>query len=180
MLDAATMLLDSGGPEAVTLREVGRLAGVSHNAPYRHFADKRALLAAIAVVELETGTGQFRKVAAGELRLRTALLNYVRRALQYPERFRLMYSGSLQQDEILDRVASEARSALVDAVATAQKVGELPEGDPRKLGWLLLACAYGATIRALAEPDFREAKGATEAEELVEELFYHLGKDRSA
>jgi AcrR family transcriptional regulator len=33
LLSAATELLDAGGPEAVTLREVGRRSGVSHNAP---------------------------------------------------------------------------------------------------------------------------------------------------
>jgi AcrR family transcriptional regulator len=52
LVDAATELLDEGGPAAVTLREVGRRAGVSHNAPYKHFADKESLLAAIAAREL--------------------------------------------------------------------------------------------------------------------------------
>ena len=52
LLDAATDLLDEGGPVAVTLREVGHRAGLSHNAPYKHFADKNALLAAVAAREL--------------------------------------------------------------------------------------------------------------------------------
>jgi len=41
-------LLDSGGPDAVTLREVGARAGVSRGAPYRHFANKESLLTAVA------------------------------------------------------------------------------------------------------------------------------------
>ena len=45
-------LLDEGGVDHVTLREVGRRAGVSHNAPYKHFESKEALLAAIAAREL--------------------------------------------------------------------------------------------------------------------------------
>src|SRR2546429_7684555 len=53
LLAAAAQLLDEGGPEAVTLREVGHRAGVSHNAPYKHFADKQALLAAVAARELD-------------------------------------------------------------------------------------------------------------------------------
>ncbi|WP_245782192.1 TetR/AcrR family transcriptional regulator [Actinokineospora terrae] len=48
LLDAATELLDHGGPEAVTVREVGARAGVTRGAPYRHFADKDSLLTAIA------------------------------------------------------------------------------------------------------------------------------------
>ncbi|WP_291410022.1 TetR/AcrR family transcriptional regulator [Actinophytocola sp.] len=47
LVDAATALLDEGGVAAVTLREVGRQVGVSHNAPYKHFASKELLLAAV-------------------------------------------------------------------------------------------------------------------------------------
>ena len=41
LLDQAAALLDRGGPDAVTLREVGARAGVSRGAPYRHFCDKQ-------------------------------------------------------------------------------------------------------------------------------------------
>jgi AcrR family transcriptional regulator len=53
LLDAAAELLDLGGPEAVTLREVGARAGVSRGAPYRHFADKDSLLTAVAIESWE-------------------------------------------------------------------------------------------------------------------------------
>lgn len=48
LVAAAVALLDRGGRDAVTLREVGTGAGVSRTAPYRHFADKDDLLAAVA------------------------------------------------------------------------------------------------------------------------------------
>ena len=41
-------LIRKSGAGAFTLREVARMAGVSHNAPYRHFRDKEELLAALA------------------------------------------------------------------------------------------------------------------------------------
>lgn len=47
LLDAAAELLALGGPEAVTLREVGARAGVSRGAPYRHFTGKDSLLTAV-------------------------------------------------------------------------------------------------------------------------------------
>ena len=49
LLDAALELVRTKGAEAFTLREVARRAGVSHNAPYRHFRDRGELLAAVAV-----------------------------------------------------------------------------------------------------------------------------------
>ena len=48
LVAAASSLLDSGGQAAVTLRAVAERVGVSHNAPYRHFRDRNALLAAVA------------------------------------------------------------------------------------------------------------------------------------
>ncbi|MFI2031114.1 TetR/AcrR family transcriptional regulator [Streptomyces buecherae] len=53
LLDAAAELLDLGGPEAVTLREVGARAGVSRGAPYRHFAGKDSLLTAVVAESWE-------------------------------------------------------------------------------------------------------------------------------
>lgn len=48
LLDVAEDLLEEGGVGALSLREVARRADVSHNAPYRHFASKDELLAALA------------------------------------------------------------------------------------------------------------------------------------
>ncbi|HEV7961562.1 MAG TPA: helix-turn-helix domain-containing protein, partial [Actinoplanes sp.] len=83
LVDVATGLLDEGGVEAVTLREVGRLAGVSHNAPYKHFPSKEALLAAIAARELD------RRAGAGSLR--ELLRGYVAFGVAYPARFKLIF-----------------------------------------------------------------------------------------
>lgn len=65
MVEAAAKLLDEGGRVAVTLREVGRLTGVSHNAPYRHFANKDDLLGAIVGRELERLTVKGRAGSKG-------------------------------------------------------------------------------------------------------------------
>src|ERR1700740_773464 len=48
LLKTAIQLIGEVGPAGFTLREVARRAGVSHNAPYRHFADREELLAAVA------------------------------------------------------------------------------------------------------------------------------------
>jgi AcrR family transcriptional regulator len=49
LLEAGLELARAGGPDAVVLREASRRAGVSHNAVYRHFADRDALLRAVCL-----------------------------------------------------------------------------------------------------------------------------------
>lgn len=175
LIDAATHLLDRGGPEDVTLREVGRLSGVSHNAPYRHFSDKRALLAAVAARELAAIAGEYRKAATGERNIRDVVQAYTRRALTFPERFRLMYSDAIQHNAEIEQASRDVRSAILEAVAAAQGSGQLPQGDADKLAWLLRACAYGATIRALANPGHWDKGDPIQPEALIAELFCHLG-----
>ena len=48
LIDAGLALTRTGGPEALTIREATRRAGVSPNAAYRHFVDREALLSAVA------------------------------------------------------------------------------------------------------------------------------------
>lgn len=53
LIEAAADLARTQGPDGVVLREVARRTGVSHNAAYRHFADRHALLAEVAVLGME-------------------------------------------------------------------------------------------------------------------------------
>lgn len=47
LLEHAVELARTGGPDAVVLRDVQRMAGVSNSAAYRHYADRDALLTAV-------------------------------------------------------------------------------------------------------------------------------------
>ena len=60
------MLLDLGGPEAVTLREVGARSGVSRSAAYRHFADKESLLTVLATNAMSEFGDALEVLAASE------------------------------------------------------------------------------------------------------------------
>ncbi|MGQ0544505.1 MAG: TetR/AcrR family transcriptional regulator [Betaproteobacteria bacterium] len=90
LLAAASDTLEEQGLAALSLREVARRAGVSHNAPYRHFADRESLLAELAAEGFrELGAALAAKAGRdmGEA--------YVRFALDHPNRFRLMFGGQL-------------------------------------------------------------------------------------
>ncbi len=181
LVAAAAELLDRGGPAAVTLREVGRRAGVSHNAPYKHFASKEDLLAAIASRELSRQSH-----ALGELdprrepaqSLRRLMHGYIGWARKYPARFRLTF-GEWNHDSIeLAEAASRSRDLLLALVKTAQAAGELPRGNPERLASLMLALAHGAADLALAGHLSATGKGAADPEMLVDDLFDLLTTQR--
>lgn len=93
LLAAAGELLVEKGEAGISLREVARRAGVSHNAPYRHFPDRDSLLAALAAEGFDELSERSRQ--AGEL----AGLGqcYVAFALEQPGRFALMFSPGLDK-----------------------------------------------------------------------------------
>ena len=181
LIDAATRLLDEGGPAAVTLREVGRLAGVSHNAPYKHFAGKEDLLAAVAARQLgrqdRPGDGA-RDGPVGADALRRMMHSYVRWAMRYPARFKLTFGSWSTDSAELAQAADAARAGLVAAVRTAQEAGDLPSEDPERVAALILAVAHGAADLEISGHLARSGKGHACAEDLVDDLLRHLARAR--
>lgn len=175
LIEAATRLLDEGGPAAVTLREVGRLAGVSHNAPYKHFADKEDLLAAVAARELARPQRSGRAVGAspGEV-LRDMMHGYVAWAMGHPARFKLTFGSWTTDSGELAAAATSARSALVSAVAAAQASRAVPDGDPDRIAALILATAHGAVDLALSGHLSKTGKGHADPQDLVDDLLSYL------
>ena len=155
LLRSAIQLIAEVGPTAFTLREVARRAGVSHNAPYRHFQDKDDLLAAVAA----QGYGELTDVmteAAGRHykpldRLKQAGLAYVSFALRRPEHFTVMFDGPL-----LKRTHPEAASAaerafsvLVGLVKGCQEKRQLPSGDPLDFALFAWSLVHGIAKLAI-------------------------------
>jgi AcrR family transcriptional regulator len=113
LIDAALALLTEDQDWTFSLREVARRAGVSHNAPYNHFADKRDLLAAVAAAGFATLGERIVAATSGIENAQTALVEsalvYVNFGVENPAHYRLMFSSALI-------TAEEGRPA---AVATA-------------------------------------------------------------
>jgi AcrR family transcriptional regulator len=95
LLAAAEDLLVAGGIEALSWREIARRAGVSPGAPYHHFADKAALLTALAQQHLHALDHHFQLARAAHTdphaQLRALGLVYVTYALDHQAAFRLMF-----------------------------------------------------------------------------------------
>ncbi|HUQ73679.1 MAG TPA: TetR/AcrR family transcriptional regulator [Burkholderiales bacterium] len=90
LLRGAAKILETQGIPALSLRDAARRAGVSHSAPYRHFPDREALLAALAAEGFEL-LGEAMRGHSG----REMGEAYVRFALAHPQRFRLMFGGTV-------------------------------------------------------------------------------------
>jgi AcrR family transcriptional regulator len=177
LVEVATGLLEEGGPSAVTLREVGHRAGVSHNAPYKHFADKEDLLAAVAAAQLRANRATVQHLSDGRPpgeALRLVLHAYVSRAMEHPEMFRLIYGRWRTDSAELGQAAHEARSLLVSLVQAAQDSGNLPPGDPDRMTALLQALAHGAADLALSGHLAKDGKGHAEPGDLVDDLLARL------
>lgn len=177
LVEVAASLLEEGGPSAVTLREVGHRAGVSHNAPYKHFADKEDLLAAVAAAQLRANRDTMLRLSDGPppgQALRLILHAYVDRAMAHPEMFRLIYGSWRTDSAELGEAAHGARSLLVDVVRAAQDSGDLPAGDPDRMTALLQALAHGAADLSLAGHLARDGKGHADPDDLVDDLLDRL------
>lgn len=105
LLEHAVELARTGGPEAVVLRDVQRMAGVSNSAAYRHYADRDALLAAVTefaetrladamVARLKAVTSRGPKAKRALARLRATGQGYIDFALAEPGLFRTAFAHS--------------------------------------------------------------------------------------
>ena len=141
LVGAALGLLAEDGADAVSLRAVARRAGVSAMAPYRHYPDKEALLAAAAV----QGFNGLRDVlrAADEAApegqaLVEQALAYVHYALEHPALFRLMFGPKRLGVHPELAAASEATYAVL-ATRGAAETRASADRDARALGcWSLV------------------------------------------
>ena len=169
LLDEAATLLDAGGPDAVTLREVGNRAGVSRGAPYRHFADKESLLTAVAAAGWERLADRLHALQTDRTlppaaTLRAALTGIIAVSREQPHLYRLMFTTPAGDPIAVVRAAQRLCDEFLAIVAAV--VGEL---HAQRYAAILLTGAHGAAglgASGLLSTD----KWQTDAEELVDAL----------
>jgi len=132
LVDAALALVTEEQDWGFSLREVTRRAGVSHNAPYHHFADKRALLAAVAAAGYEALRARLVAATADTPSPEAALLAigaaYVRFGLGNPAHYRLMFGPTLTIGEgglpaVVAEAAAGVKAVLGEAVLRGAQTG---------------------------------------------------------
>ncbi len=150
LIDASLALIAEEGFGALTLREVARRAGVTHAAPYRHFADKEALLAAVAEEGFRTMAEQMRERMVQEMapneRLNACGVAYVLFAVRNPSHFRVMFGPHFTrqgQHEGLKMEGEHAFGLLVQSLVQGQQAGVLREGEPMPLALMAWSVVHG-------------------------------------
>jgi AcrR family transcriptional regulator len=156
LLDEALVIIRETGVDGLTLREIGARLGVSRTALYRHFADKRALLTAVATEgfrvlrgELvraweEGGHGPAASQAMGDA--------YVRFAVANPSHYRVMFSRFVDPEPQEAELGAEARGAfqaLADAVAALQRDGVVRDDDTVLTARYVWAVVHGVAMLAI-------------------------------
>jgi AcrR family transcriptional regulator len=176
LLDASLALVEEAGIGALSLREVARKAGVSHNAPYHHFKDRGSLLAALAeegFAELAREMAEARAAAPdARVRLEACGLAYVRFALKSAARFKVMFRPELvapSEEGAVARSSNPALETLTAAIVEAQTAGLAPPGDPMPLVLTCWSAVHGVASLCLDGPLARSQRafGASSPDKLA-------------
>ncbi|HEX7350851.1 TetR/AcrR family transcriptional regulator [Brachybacterium sp.] len=149
LLNAAEATLRERGQEDLSLRELARQIGVSHGAPRRHFADRQALLDALAI----TGFGRLHQALRAALeeadagfpsRLRVMASSYVRFATDNAALLELMFTTKHRESAVEVREAAiPAFGLLHEVMVQGQGSGEVAPGDVEQVSIVLFATMQG-------------------------------------
>ena len=162
LIEASLPILRNGGPEALTLRAVARAVGVSQTAPYRHFADRTALVMAIAddgfhrlrerLIEAsrdpDRTIGTPQQTARGGLQ--AIALAYVRFGLEHPDEYRVMFGAEPSSSPGPEGSPRHQVFALLrDGIAALQQHRLVREGDPHSMALTAWSLVHGLVMLVL-------------------------------
>jgi AcrR family transcriptional regulator len=142
LVRAAMELLEESGETALSLRAVARRAGVSPAAPYRHYADREALVSAVAAVgyrELAEQLAAAHPAPSTPDQLASVAIAYVQFALERPALFRIMFGEPCDRDNDERVAATAAVSRYVRAIVERT----FPHADAEALATAVWALVHG-------------------------------------
>jgi AcrR family transcriptional regulator len=161
LLDEAIEIARKSGAHSLSLREVARRAGVSHMAPYRHFKDKEALLAAIAERGFNRLSGKMSAVAKPGLSFPEIFEQmghaYVQFILDSPDTARIMFGGfigEMGEHTACHQAGMSAFGQLLQFIRTGQDLGYFDKKhDVEAMGAMIWSQVHGFAM-LLAENQF--------------------------
>jgi AcrR family transcriptional regulator len=182
LIQAGLKLLAESGVEALSLRAAAQLAGVSHAAPYRHFRDKQALVAAIAERGFRMLTASMRAevepLGTDDTRARLIALGsgYLKFATTSPAYLHVIFGGVLGHEGVppsLAEASVEAYETLRMEVARGIERGELRAGDVDIAAFACWSMVHGLAM-LITNGAIPVASGKAQRQ-LIEQLLQLLG-----
>lgn len=151
LIKAGIEILAKEGVAALSLRKVALRAGVSHAAPYAHFADKQALVAAISTEgyrrlceKLEAAIRQYDGDPARQLV--EAAWAYARFALDDPAHFKITLSGVVEKEKdypAFVEMSQKSFTLVMDVVKSCQEAGVLETGPTDAMAVSVWSLVHG-------------------------------------
>lgn len=153
LLISAKKMLKEHGADGLSIRAIAADAGVSHNAPYRHFANKSELLAALA----EDGYRSLDEAIIKSVnenpddtvrQIHESAMAYVRMGTDTPELFSLMFGSWMCAADYpgLKSAADKSYQSLLNIVRDGIKRGDIAERDSEPMAAALWATVHGVTV----------------------------------
>ncbi len=157
LLDVAGEMLEADGPAKLSLRAVARRASVSQTAPYNHFSDKNALLAALAAEGFRMLSASMTAAATRKKPADTASMihalgrGYLDFALTNRERLNLMFGAHAPAMAAHPDLATDAQSAFaIISEAIGRFVAEGNRGPRGTMGPMTATIAAWSIVHGLA------------------------------
>lgn len=157
LISAGLEILTEKGIEGLSLRSVAKRIGVSHAAPYNHFPDKQALLAAMSTAGHEKfhrtllETFDKFKETSPEIIVEIGWV-YLQFAMDDPGRFKLMFSGALEEERnhpAYMEISGKSIALFEEIIAFCQRKGQLPPGRVDHLAIKLWSFVHGFAMLML-------------------------------
>jgi AcrR family transcriptional regulator len=158
LVDAAIVLIAERGVQGFSLAEASRRVGVTTAAPYRHFADREELLAAVAVLGVQRFTAmaeaEVGSVGTPEQRLAAVAGAYVRFAAEHRPLFDTLYSSGIDKSR-----HPELQRAWAPLDALLAQVRQICDGDAALADALTAAAEAAAHGHAMLLVDGEYGQG---------------------
>jgi len=159
LIAAGIQTLSKEGVSGLSLRQVARRAGVSHAAPYAHFADKQALIAAISTEGYRKLYEKFSRVVEKfkdhpRRQLMEMAWAYMEFALNDTDHFKITLSGVIEKEKdypAFVELTKKSFALVVNTVENCQKAGVLPAGPSDLLAVSLWGMLHGIVSLVIEE-----------------------------
>ncbi len=157
LIQAGVEILSKEGVEGLSLRKVAKRVGVSYAAPYAHFKDRQALIAAISTEGFKQlyaalDTAISRHATDPKQQLVEGVCAYVQFAMDNTAIFKVMFSGVLEKEKdypAFVEISHKTFERVVDIVRACQEAGILSSTSPELMAVSIWGQVHGVISLAL-------------------------------